>query len=450
VTAGNVARKSWRAVFTGRMARRVRRVLERAVGLFPLTPLGFAVLLGSGMAYAFFAAPRVDYVIQLVCLLCAALTALAVGAVVPGAWVLHRALKRGTWAKDAQVMEARQGFVSLLRLPVLKGLPLLEVGWRWRRPSGFDVAIHRDGDHLVERAACNRRRLADQVERAVVLEDAFGLARITLHRTFAQRVTVLPWAGNLLLSSITRALSQGEDLPHPAGAPVGDRADMRRYAPGDPLRMVLWKIYARTGEMMVRLPEHAISPQLRVAAYLPAVDGDEPAAAAARVALAGGLLGDRWTFGADGTLLPTSQVEDALGMVAKSGGLHNSVRGNAAGLHAFCQHARAAGQRQLLLFLPGDLGDALDRVVAAVRAWNGPTVVVLVTDGVTSPAQSRAWLTLLKTPQPTTSQGLAPCPWEHIQHTTAVLARLGAQVTALDRLTGRVLAASTRSQQRAA
>jgi len=89
-------------------------------------------------------------------------------------------------------------------------------------------------------------------------------------------------------------------------------------------------------------------------------------------------------------------------------------------------------------------------VVAAVRAWNGPTVVVLVTDGVTSPAQSRAWVTLLKTPQPTTSQGLAPCPWEHIQHTTAVLARLGAQVTALDRLTGRVLAASTRSQQRAA
>lgn len=182
MTAGDQTRRTLRGPWRGRTARRVWRFLERLVGFFPLTPLGLAALAGSGAAYVFFAAPRVDYVIQLVCLLCAALTALAVGAVLPGAWLLHRAMARATYARETQAMEARHGFVGMLRLPVLRGLPLLEVRWRWRRPSGFEVAISRDGDHWVERATCNRRRLADSIDRAVVLEDAFGLARITLYR----------------------------------------------------------------------------------------------------------------------------------------------------------------------------------------------------------------------------------------------------------------------------
>src|SRR5437773_8099985 len=102
---------------------------------------------------------------------------------------------------------------------------------------------------------------------------------------------ILPWTGGLDHAPMLRSLAGGEEISHPLGELTGDRVDMRRYVAGDPLKLALWKIYARTGVLMVRTPERAIAPTLRVAAYLPSAIGDEPAAAAARVAIQRGLLG---------------------------------------------------------------------------------------------------------------------------------------------------------------
>jgi hypothetical protein len=430
----------------------MRAAGERAVGLFPLTSLGLGVLVASGCGYQFFAVPRLDYVIQLVCVLSAALVLLAVTAVVPGALLLRRAIQRGLTANlEEQVAEARQGFVTLLRLRLPRALPLLEVRWTWRRPRGFNVTLHPEGDSLVERAASWQRQWAEEVERHFVLEDAFGLARVTLRKTLPQRVQVLPWLGRLQLGTLMRALAQGDELPHPTGAAVGDRADMRRYSPGDPLRLVLWKIYARTGELMVRTPEQAISPHLRVAAYLPAADGDEPAAAVARLAVSGGIMGDHWLFSADGADTPTSDVDQALRHNAASANVRHSARGNGAGLQAFCQVAAQRGQRQLLLFVPAQPGPWLARAVHAVQRWQGSAVAWVVTDGVTGAATGRRrWVDLLRIPEDPRELGLAVTSQAHLAEVCSTLQRAGAAVTALDRCTGRVLLASTHTRQRAA
>ena len=121
-----------------------------------------------------------------------------------------------------------------------------------------------------------QRALCASVKRRFVVEDAFGLARIVFSREQPQPLQVLPTTGKLEPGVVLHALSLGAEMPHPLGAPRGDRADMRRYVPGDPVRLVLWKVYARTRELVVRHPEHAFSPTLRVAAYLVVNRADEP------------------------------------------------------------------------------------------------------------------------------------------------------------------------------
>ena len=60
--------------------------------------------------------------------------------------------------------------------------------------------------------------------------------------------------------------ASGDAVSHPAGRQEGELIEMRRYGPGDPLRHVLWKTYARTRRLLVRMHERAISPRPTTAA----------------------------------------------------------------------------------------------------------------------------------------------------------------------------------------
>ncbi|MBI5493846.1 MAG: DUF58 domain-containing protein [Deltaproteobacteria bacterium] len=427
--------------------RGVRAAAGRVRRAFPLTALGMAVLAVTAAAYAGFARPRVDYVIQLVCLLALALVALAVLGVVPAAVrVLVLARRAGAAAGAFQVMEARQGFASLLRLPA-RVLPRVEVRWRWVEPRGFRVEAAVAGPWLEERAFATARADVETVVREWSVEDAFGLARVSFRTRQRATVRVLPWRGALHLAPLLQALSRGEDLPHPAGSPTGDRADMRRYSPGDPLRLLLWKIYARTGELMVRTPEQSISPRLRVAAYLVAADGDEPPAGAARLALESGVLGDGWLFSADGAAEPASVLDDALALVARSVGFRNRPAGEATGLSTFVAAAAARGQRQLLVFVPARPGPWLVQVAVAVRRWQGPVTCCVAADGVAGQvARAARWLRL---PADAEADGLFPATADRLGEVCDTLRRAGAGVVALDRAQGRALVAAG-TQRRAA
>jgi hypothetical protein len=48
----------------------------------------------------------------------------------------------------------------------------------------------------------------------------------------------------------------------------GDLFDIRSYQPGDSLKRILWKVYARSGDLVVREPEPAIIPEGEVAIYV--------------------------------------------------------------------------------------------------------------------------------------------------------------------------------------
>ena len=77
---------------------------------------------------------------------------------------------------------------------------------------------------------------------------------------------------------------------HPSGQPEGDRMEIRPYAPGDSVKNIIWKVYARSRQLNVRLPEHSVFQSKKTLAFLLTSENDEAAAAVARVALQSGAL----------------------------------------------------------------------------------------------------------------------------------------------------------------
>lgn len=427
----------------------VGRFFRRARELLPLTNLGLLVLVGSALAWKYFAVPRFDYVVRLVSLLGIALVLVALGAVIIGAVLVHRTLRRKIItgeAERAMNFEAKAPYAGLM-MPSWRFLPLIEVAWTWIEPQPFEIELTKIRTDMQELVTTTARNTAPRVVRRFVIEDGFGLARIVLRRSEEIALRILPWVGQLEHSPMLRSLAGGEDQPHPLGELTGDRVDMRRYVPGDPLKLALWKIFARTGVLMVRTPERAIAPSVRVAAYLPAAIGDEPPAAAARVAIERGLLGEGWILSADGANHPADSIEGALTLIAGSRNARGTERGDAAGLARFLESTAEQEPLRVILFVPARVGPWIDRCVSAVKKFGASVSVVIVTDGVDDEApKQRALDTLLKVP-------LAPSSDADSRTTAAELAEvarsfatlgLGAQVLALDRTSGRALPVGSR------
>ncbi|MCC7384964.1 MAG: DUF58 domain-containing protein [Deltaproteobacteria bacterium] len=430
-----------------------RRFARWVVGLrryFPLTNLGVAIATAATLAIWLFALPRIDYVVELVAMLALVLVGLAFLVVVPAAIWVHRAFAAQRKADRAPVIiEAHRGFAILLRMPALRVLPVVEVSWSWLDPSGFKVELHRDGGVIVERVEALERAEVEEVTRRFVVEDAFGLARITLDRKERRPIRVLPFTGKLGSAPMLRSHAGGDELSHPTGVPEGDRVDMRHYVPGDPLRLALWKVYARTGELMVRNPERAISPSWRIVAYLVAAEGDEPAAAAARVALHAGLFGEGWRFAADGSATIAEEPESALGLVVGSRRARGTPAGDGAGLRPFLDRVGESARTRLILFLPARSGPWLERVTGAIRDWSGAVTAIVATDRVRDLDAGRSRLDrILRLPAPPDPSVSAETTVAELETVVSGLARAGAYVVAVERPTGRLIASPAQSGAR--
>ena len=217
---------------------------------------------------------------------------------------------------------------------------------------------------------------------------------------------------------------------------------MRHYVPGDPLRLALWKLYARTGQLMVRMPERAISPSWRIVAYLVSTKLDEPAAAAARVAIEGGLFGEGWRFSADGAKnAPATSTPEALTLIAASRTVRGTPEGEGAGLSRFIEEVGDGPKTRLILFVPAVMGPWVESAQAAIRGFDGAVTAVVATDRVvdevaTSPLLER-WI---RRPKPVGAGEEATTTNKELAEVADTLAAAGALVVAVERPGGRVLA----------
>lgn len=394
-----------------------------------MRPAGVAVLAAGAAAY-WAGRQRLDLVLTVAAIW--ALSLLAMTGCASGATFLsaRRALRRES-RRAAPPLEAIEGhpFVHGLLVPrrvvPLAALPRLS----WLSPPARTIA---EGSRLphAERIVIEDRAREPEIVRELIVEDLFGLWRFTSRTHQPCEVRALPDPGRLAPGELAASLATGDLDAWPFGAARGDFVDFRTYTRSDPARLILWKVYARSRQLLVRAPEPARSPEGRPLVYLVAAPADEAAAAAARVLLESGCLGEDLPFACDGAPSPTSDLDRALDRLAASSRARDRA-GRDLGA-ALADPATGPGD-PVLLIAPAVVEPWLDRVLPYLAASPGRFVVLAAAD--TAPAAApwgRGFRLVARSSRPRPSfeilvDGLGP------------ILTTGTRLVVADRSTGRLL-----------
>lgn len=417
--------------------RLVKRLLRLLTGLFPLTWGGLLLLIGSVSALWFFGLGRSDLLMWVLGGLGVIVALMAFLLVGIGALRVGLALRREL-PDDPIDAECGHPAVTGFSLPTLWWLPAVGVSWEWVEPS-VETTLHRRRGWWQERVVPSRRGEADRVVRDIVVSDAFGIARVRFQHTQERRFRALPNKGGLGQLHVVQGLAGGDAMAHPEGQPLGDRFDMRHYNPGDPIRFVLWKVFAKSRELVIRTPEQAISPIQQTIAYLVTGPGDEAAAGAARVVVDHAALGGDWALGADGLAGEARSRSDALNAIVRSSRTAEEQAG--AGLSRFLADA-PGGTRRAVVFVPPTPGPWLDKVVDAARAQIADTArldFVVCIDGLAPPRRRGLAGRLLLADRPAVGTG---ADREDLIAVVTALASTRGKVMVVDRVAGQVLPSS--------
>jgi hypothetical protein len=460
---------------------RLKRLARRVRDVFPVTALGVSVGLAAGLGLRSFAFARLDLVWLVVAYALLGLLALDVLLVVLGALWLKLRLRAP--ARQVVQTQTETPTATGFRPPRWAWVPLVRVQHEVVAPERVTVVQPlggvRAGDAegqrqlwALEWLRFERRGQVRRIERRVVVSDVLGLAQLALRVRQDLTLDVLPHPGALERMPVLTAFSAGDEVAHPLGATDGDRVELRRYQPGDPARFIHWKIYARTGKLLVRQPERALTQTTRTVAYLLAGPRDEASAAAARVAIEQGALGDDWLFGAAGTPTPVGDLPSALDAIVRSGGsgdTHPGAAGGSGDTHAkasgdthvttgatgdthpndlasFLSAAEAGGPARVVVFAPAlppgwvssesglPASGWVSSILAAAAERPGRLHVVLGVDGVSARAQPRLTVRFLRTAPEVATDDLAA-----LMALRALLAAAGVDTVVVDRRSGEVL-----------
>jgi uncharacterized protein (DUF58 family) len=413
------------------LSDRLRDLARRFAGAFPLTVTGALVLTIAGTSFWFLGIERLDLVVLAASALAFMLIALAVLLVALVALFVRQRLRRLQPGPTLTLeCDARQptGFIA----PLPHWLPLVEVSWTWLTPPLVDVSMQPTRQGLVELATPSRRARAATVHRRFNVRDVMGLAAISWQRAEAREVRIAPSRGQLDTMALLDGLTGGDDLSEPRGAPHGDRVDMRQYTRGDSPRLILWKVYARTRKLLVRIPERAVTARPRACAYLVTGNGDEASASLARVVVERNLLGDNWRFGADGSLTTAASPAAALELIIASG---SATRGTPAGFPEFIAKAARDGFSICLAFLPAGEGGWREGVLAGLGQTGMRVHLLTAVDGGGRRLESNpAWRRVLLRRPARELPGV-----DDLARMARPFIGLACPFTAVDRIAGRIL-----------
>ncbi len=436
---GTIASMRSYLALRGAVARALRRgrvVLRRVADLWPFTALGMALAVVAFVALFAFGYEKLDLVLLVLGYGGAGLLAISTIAVLLTALVLKLRLHRSVQPWSASVFETGRPMPTGFVLPSLRWLPLVRVRWQWFAPPVVEVEGVRDGGRLREQVVFHERGIFEAVIRRILVEDAFGLARLAFREQQAGAIEVLPHLGGIRRLPVLTSLTGGEDYPHPMGLEDGDRVEIRRYTPGDPARFIHWKAFSRTRKLMVRMPERSLSRARRTVAYLVTGMHDEATAAAARAAIEEEALGSDWQFAADGEPEPTSDRAEALHKVIRSAQFSGD---SGSGIRLFLAEVDRAGPAALVVFAPPSTGTWIGEIAALAQRRVGHVRVVIAIDAVREGIPRSRWRRWLLSP--VAERGVTRVELEQIGR---ALGQLRCEVVIIDRVTGRILGDASR------
>jgi hypothetical protein len=359
-----------------------------------------------------------------------ALLGLCVLCTVLASFALRLSLRKQTEPLPDQIETThivRTGF----RFTRLALWPLVDVRMQWERPAAIDVYLDPVGRQFEECVTALERGRHTSVERRFVVEDIFGLTAIVVRKTYAKALRIVP-ARSARGPEVIVGYASSDAFSHPLGKAEGDLVEMRRYGHGDPLRHILWKTFARTRRLLVRMPERAVSPMPTTSAFLVAGVDDEPAAAAARLYVETGLLGDDFVFAADGAPTPTKDSAEAVEQIVDS--IEKRSEGGGS-LEMFRRGVEPVRLGHCIVFAPPTDGEWCDRVTAFSRTLPAPATIIIGVEGdASAPPRKSIWQWMLG------KQHGTGYVHPDLPKVRAKLEAGGMQVKVLHRETGQVLA----------
>ena len=408
----------------------IRKLLAAWLRLWPLTPTGLALTVLAGAALAS-GRREMDLVLTLAgtfgLLLIAALGLAALTVRLLFGRILRRAV-------EGEVhIDAIEGRTSLtgLEMPRRRWWLSAEPQWVVEQPAAV-VELRKGRRTLRESVRPADRGLGEQIAREFRVSDIFGLWRFPGRVHSHGRWRVMPNQGRFDAARIESSLASGDLLAHPWGPARGDRVDSRPHTRSDPARLILWKVYARSRELLVRTPETARSPDQRPLLYLVTGDDDNPAAGLVSLIIDSGLLGQDFRFATDGSPQPVADPQEALEAVARSAA-HRSRGG--IDLPVALTPPGVGPDDPVVLVCPARPGPWLPLVTAELAANPARFFLFVVGDVAPDPPVRSRWQRWLLEAPPST--GLSRQTW---METARQLATTGAACVAADRRSGDLIA----------
>lgn len=411
------------------LGARLRRAVARVGRLVPLRP--GALLLGL-VAFAVLRlwVPReADFLLYPAALVAVGLVVVTVVVVLLGSLLLLRRVRR-LEAGVPECLETTRTEASGFRVPSLRGFVLLDVHVEWLEPAGVTVTLEPDGGWLRELVTPTERGAFTRVVRRFTVEDVFGLARLSFDFAWSAPVRVEPAVARAS-AELAASRAHGDALANPTGRAEGDLVEMRAWAPGDSMRHVLWKTYARTRRLLVRMPERALSPSPLSVAFFVAGPGDEPTASVARLYVESGLLGSDYFFCAEGGARPARTAADALDqLVASSAHRHEG----AMTLDALAQQLEPSRLGACIAFVPPEDGPWRPRLLGLFERLRLEATVIIGVDQRDGSAAARGRLERWLLKPPTGQEATLD-----VSALRAALESAGCRVHVLHRATGQAL-----------
>ncbi len=353
----------------------MKRHLDRLRRLFPLRA-GALILLAAAAALVFLWAPKeADFLLYPAGLVALLLVAVC-GLLVALAAVLLRGHVKGMAVSVPERLETTRATGTGFRIPSLGWWLVLDVSVDWVDPKGLEVSLEPIDGLLSEVVTAKERGRFTKLIRRFTVEDVFGLCGLSFDLEWPVALSITPVAAKRG-AALEAGRSQGETLANPAGRAEGDLVEMRQYAVGDPMRHVLWKVYARSRKLLVRMPERALAPGPVSVAFFVAGPEDEASAGAARLYVEAGLLGSDLFFTADGSVKPARSARDAVEQLVDSAS-HKEKGGE--GLDLAAAQIDQGRLTSCLLFVPPVDGEWRQRVVGFVRKFGLSASVIIGVD----------------------------------------------------------------------
>ncbi len=414
----------------------LRYLLEQ---FFPFTLQGTFTLLAAGGALVILGYGSMDLVVFSLAVCALAIVGFClISAIAGGMFIRHRLgkeLQHDKWTSTANV-EAGFPNETGFTLPLLGYIPLVKLSWEIVYPDFVETRISTSplDQTLVEEIVPTKRCKTDHIMRQFTMSDVLGFSRYSWRQKQSLALLALPKTNTVKPLPLLQSLTAEDGIPNPSGDPDGDRMEIRPYVPGDSVRNIMWKVYARNRQLNVRLAEKSVFPSKRTVAYLLSSDNDEAAAAVARVALESGALGDDWAFGADGTDSVCDSVESSLVAIAQSRGIGKP---HGYGLDQFLQRTAGQTSTHCIVFAAAEIAPWLNALKQTAGRYKGQFSVVLATDGFADESTQKLWQRLLFKESPASDDTLGMAsPRSDLIRLLTDLGQLVESTLIVDRKTG--------------